>query len=252
MAYRSASRALAEQETATGIPESGAAGSVGGAAVTQGMTPRMRELLYETADALKIHPRELATIMSFETGGTLDPMQPGPVTKWGQHRGYIQFGEPQAEAYGVDFSSPEAAMESQLGKDGAIVKYALGHGFIPGEHKGLNLYATINAGGPLNLNAKDEAAGGTPGTVEDKWYSQMNEHAKKFADMDLGYEDWQRTRTHAPDTSVRPKERTAAQKKLDGWSYFADVMATPEMEALPLNTGGSGGEEVAMMAIPEF
>jgi hypothetical protein len=128
------------------------------------------------ATALRIPPEELATIISFETGGTLDPTQRGPTTKWGQHQGLIQFGQPQAQRFGVDFSSPEAALNSQLGPNGAIVQFAIAHGFIPGVHGAKELYAAINAGNVSAMDAKDEAAGGTPGTVADKFDTQMNPH----------------------------------------------------------------------------
>lgn len=160
----------------------------GGAVPPPAVRPQARPELHfwnalqETADALQVPVEELATIISYETAGSMNPLQPGPVTdKWGQHRGYIQFGEPQAKQYGVDFSSAEAAARSQLGKDGAIVKYALAHGFKPGEHNPLQLYATINAGNPNKTGARDAAAGGAPGTVAEKYYTQMAAHRRKVA-----------------------------------------------------------------------
>lgn len=139
--------------------------------------------LIETANALQVPPAELAAMISFETGGTLDPMQPGPTTQWGRHRGLIQFGEPQAQQYGVDFSSPEAALASQLGANGAIVKYALAHGFVPGQHSPMDLYSTINAGAPGRYGARDAAAGGTPGTVQEKFEREMAPHRQKVYAM---------------------------------------------------------------------
>ncbi len=150
-------------------------------------------LINETAEALQVPPHELATLISYETRGSMDPRKAGPTTQWGQHRGLIQFGEPQAKQYGVDFSSPESAMMSQLGKDGAIVKYALGHGFQPGKHNPLQLYATINAGNPNKTGATDENNGGAPGTVADKYYNQMNAHRAKIAEgygKSIGDYDW--------------------------------------------------------------
>jgi len=133
-------------------------------------------LWQETADALGMSMEDLLTAVSFETGGTMDPMQTGPTTKWGQHQGLIQFGEPQAEQYGADFSSPEAALSSQLGAEGAVVKYMLDRGFDPSKHDFMNFYSTINAGSPDRLNASDTAAGGTAGTVRDKVLYQMGDH----------------------------------------------------------------------------
>lgn len=137
----------------------------------------------ETASVLGVAPEEVATIFSFETGGTMDPMQLGPTTKWGQHRGLIQFGQPQAQQFGVDFSSPQAALMSQLGAQGAIVKYALAHGFQPGVHSALDLYSTINAGAPGRYGASDAAAGGTPGDVQTKFEQEMAAHRAKVYPM---------------------------------------------------------------------
>ena len=62
-------------------------------------------------------------MISYETGGTFDPRKKGPTTQWGQHRGLIQFGEPQARQYGANFSTEQTALDSQLGPNGAVVKY---------------------------------------------------------------------------------------------------------------------------------
>jgi len=142
------------------------------------MARDLREGIIATAQALGMNPVDLATIISYETGGTFDPMQPGPTTKWGKHRGLIQFGEPQARQYGVDFSSPEDAMRSQLGPDGAIVKYYQSSGWKPGMGM-LDAYSIVNAGGPGRYNASDTAAGGAPGTVRDKVEKQMADHRQK-------------------------------------------------------------------------
>lgn len=133
----------------------------------------------DTAAALKIDPEEVATFVSFETAGTFDPMKLGPTTQHGQHQGLIQFGKPQAAKYGVDFSSRDTAVSSQLGSEGAIVRYALDHGFRPGEHNGLDLYSTINAGAPGRYGASDAANGGTAGSVRDKYETQMQGHREK-------------------------------------------------------------------------
>ena len=84
------------------------------------ITPEMKTGIAEAATALGISPVDLATTISYETGGTFNPTQKGPTTKWGQHAGLIQFGEPQAKQYGVDWGDPA---RSQLGANGAIVAY---------------------------------------------------------------------------------------------------------------------------------
>jgi hypothetical protein len=159
---------------AYGGPTKAAANALGGNDIVSG--------IYETAAALNIDPVDLATVISYETGGTFDPQQPGPTTQWGQHRGLIQFGEPQAERYGVDWNDP---VGSQLGSDGAIVNYLLGSGFRPGMGL-LDLYSTINAGGPGLYDRSDANNGGAPGTVRDKVQDQMAGHRQNALAL-MGY-----------------------------------------------------------------
>ena len=155
----------------------------------------------ETADALAIPLEDLLTVASYETGGTMDPLQRGPTTQWGQHAGLIQFGEPQAKKYGVDFTNAQTAMDSQLGADGAIVNYMLDHGFVPNQHSGMDIYSTINAGGPNLYNRSDANNGGAAGTVADKWNYQMGGHRQNAAQMMGG--------TYNPPASSRSKRRMA-------------------------------------------
>lgn len=134
----------------------------------------LQDGITQAARALGIDPSVLATAISYETAGSMDPLKRGPTTKYGQHRGLIQFGEPQARKYGVDFSSREAAIRSQLGANGAIVKYLRDHGVRPGMGL-LEVYSAINAGGVGEsfYGMSDVAAGGVPGTVLEKVQSQM-------------------------------------------------------------------------------
>lgn len=133
----------------------------------------------ETAKSLGIDPVDLATAISYETGGTFDPTKAGPTTKWGQHRGLIQFGEPQAKQYGVDWNNP---VGSQLGPDGAVARYLRDTGVKPGMGM-LDIYSAINAGGVGRYGASDAGAGGAPGTVADKVNSQMAGHRAKALAM---------------------------------------------------------------------
>lgn len=135
----------------------------------------MRDLragIIETAGALGVDPVDLATVISYETGGTFDPTQAGPTTQWGQHRGLIQFGEPQARQYGVDWSNP---LESQVGAGGAVYNYLVDTGVRPGMGL-LDIYSAVNAGGVGRYGASDENNGGAPGTVRDKVENQMGGH----------------------------------------------------------------------------
>ena len=132
----------------------------------------LRSGIIETANALGMDPVDLATIISYETAGTFDPTKRGPTTQWGQHRGLIQFGEPQAQQYGVDWNDP---LGSQLGADGAIARYYKASGWQPGMGM-LDAYSVVNAGAPGRYNASDANNGGAPGTVADKVNEQMGGH----------------------------------------------------------------------------
>lgn len=130
------------------------------------------EGIISTARALGVDPVDLATAISYETGGTFNPTQAGPTTQWGQHRGFIQFGEPQAQRYGVDWADP---VGSQLGPNGAVASYLRDTGVQPGMGL-LDIYSAINAGGVGRYGASDANNGGAPGTVRDKVNSQMAGH----------------------------------------------------------------------------
>ncbi|AMJ61985.1 hypothetical protein [Bosea sp. PAMC 26642] len=149
-----------------------------GAARTMAMpnvSPEIKDGLAASADALGVTPVDLATAVSYETAGTFDPTKAGPTTKWGQHRGLIQFGEPQAKQHGVDWSNP---VGSQLGANGAIVSYLKTAGVKPGMGL-LDIYSAINAGAPGLYDRSDAKAGGAPGTVRDKVEQQMQGHRAK-------------------------------------------------------------------------
>ena len=192
--------------------------------------------LAETAKSLNINPIDLLTIMSYETAGTLNPLKKGPTTKWGQHRGYIQFGEPQAEKYGVDFSSKESAMMSQLGSNGAIVKYFRDHGFKEGMGM-MDLYSIVNAGAPGKFNLTDENSGGASGTIRDKVTNQMGDHREKALKLFGDYELPEPVVTNelSPSQSVRPQTRPETLQE----KSQPIVMEQPSA-ALPNPTGYGG------------
>ena len=61
----------------------------------------LAQAIAQGAKSLGVSPEDYATAIAYETGGTFDPWQAGPTTKWGQHRGTIQYGEPQRKQFGV-------------------------------------------------------------------------------------------------------------------------------------------------------
>ena len=124
----------------------------------------------ETAEAIGADPIDLANLISYETGGTFDPSQKGPTTRFGQHKGLIQFGEPQAKEYGVDWDDPYG---SQLGAEGAIAKYLVANGYKKGMDL-LDMYSIVNAGGPGRYDAMDSGS-----SVKDKVREMRGAHRAK-------------------------------------------------------------------------
>ena len=121
----------------------------------------LADAIRSSAERLGIDPLDLATTISYETGASFDPWKKGPTTKWGEHRGYIQWGEPQRARYGVTQDmSPADQMR-------AVEKYLTDAGVRPG-HGLIDVYSAINAGRVGRYGASDAAAGGAPGTVADK------------------------------------------------------------------------------------
>ena len=84
-------------------------------------------------------PADLAAIFSFETGGTLDPNQPGYGAAAGRI-GLIQGGPNERRAYGLGSGNWEQEMRG-------VERYLLDRGATPGMSME-DLYATINGGNP--------------------------------------------------------------------------------------------------------
>lgn len=118
----------------------------------------------QLADKLGMAAEDILAVLSYETGGTFDPAQPGPVTQHGQHIGLYQAGAPQRAQYGYDPTSGNAFEHVA-----SLERYLYGSGFVPGMSRE-DLYSTINAGGPGRWSASDYSNGGDPNnkTVLDK------------------------------------------------------------------------------------
>ncbi|RID91885.1 hypothetical protein D2N39_11660 [Gemmobacter lutimaris] len=112
------------------------------------------------AKQLGVSARDLLAVMSFETGGTLDKWKSGPTTKWGQHIGLIQWGEPQRAQYGVTEGMSVGAQVAAVGK------YLIDHGVKPGDALP-QIYAAVLAGDARKVDASDKAAGGVVDNVTD-------------------------------------------------------------------------------------
>lgn len=136
---------------------------------TSGSQSDLTSALKRGAAELGIDPVDLATVISYETGGTFSTSIRGG--KNNQHIGLIQFGKDEQDLYKA---KPGQSYDEQMT---AVVAYLKDRGFKPGMNI-LDLYSTINAGRPGLYNRSDAAAGGAPGTVADKVRDQMSVHQK--------------------------------------------------------------------------
>lgn len=140
------------------------------------MTPDLAQAIIASANRIGADPVDLATVISYETAGTFDPWKAGPTTQWGQHRGLIQWGEPQRQQYGVSQGMPVAAQMQ------AVEKYLTNAGYRPGMGI-MDMYSAVNAGRVGRYGASDANNGGAPGTVADKVINQMGAHRAKAAQL---------------------------------------------------------------------
>jgi len=138
------------------------------------MADDLAAAILASAKRLGVDPVDLGTVVSYETAGTFDPWKAGPTTQHGQHRGLIQWGEPQRQKYGVSQGMPVSAQMQ------AAERYLTDAGVKPGMGL-LDLYSAVNAGGVGRYNRSDANNGGAPGTVRDKVQNQMSGHRAKAA-----------------------------------------------------------------------
>lgn len=200
-------------------------------------TPRgaqMEELISATArlaEQMGLSAKDLLTAMSYETGGTFDPWKAGPTTKYGQHRGLIQWGEPQAAKYGVTATSSIASQIEAVGKYLADAGVKAGDGL-------LQIYAAINAGNAKNINASDANNGGAPGTVLDKVSDQMGGHEARAAGLLAAYAG---VAEHAQEVAEFDKQRM-----LDQEEYLAGYQKRVEQQQFELALLSQSAKEAAI------
>lgn len=131
------------------------------------MNPELAQAIIASAGRLGVDPVDIATAMSYETGGKMSPSLWGG--KNGNYLGLIQFGPEERKKYGVH--------EGQSAGDQVVSaeNFLRDRGVKPG--MGLaDIYSTINAGSPGLYNRSDANNGGAPGTVMDKVTQQMGPH----------------------------------------------------------------------------
>ena len=102
-------------------------------------SPELQQAINDAARELGVNPAHLATAIAYETIGTFDSWKRGPTTRWGTHRGLIQWGEPQQKQYGVYKGMSDADQMK------AAVRYLKDAGLKPGMGL-IDIYSAINAG----------------------------------------------------------------------------------------------------------
>lgn len=140
------------------------------------MKPELAAAILDVAKRNNWNPLDLGTVISYETAGTFDPWKKGPTTQWGEHRGLVQWGEPQAKQYGV---TKDTSVTNQML---AVEKYLKDRGLKEGAGL-MDMYSTINAGAPGLYNRSDANNGGAPGTVRDKVEKQMGGHVTRAEEL---------------------------------------------------------------------
>ncbi len=159
------------------------------------MDPRRFELAQAITNAsrnLGIDPQDLATAISYETGGTFNHNIWGG--GGGNYFGLIQFGPKERQTYGV--KEGQSVTEQMQ----AVERYLRDRGLTPGSGL-LDIYSTINAGSPKHYDLSDTSHGGAPGTVEDKVNTQMGGHKVKAGAL---LKEYGRTAASQPPFSVPP------------------------------------------------
>lgn len=187
----------------------------------------LRDSIIEKAKGLGINPHDLATAISYETGGTFSPNIRGGAGN--RHIGLIQFGKAEQAQYGArQGQSADEQMD-------AVARYLKDRGVKPGMGL-LDIYSTINAGRPGRYDASDAGNGGAPGNVRDKVTKQMGGHQAKASAL-LGGE------FEPSSTYGRGGPVSAGGSGRSGSSYMADD--SPADETIFARLAGTMGEQTS-------
>jgi TP901 family phage tail tape measure protein len=175
-------RAVPPSMPSAGMPTAaagsgGSGGGSGGGRSGSGSAPSFQpssraRALMAAAQKLGVSPLDLATIISFETGGTFSPSTWGGAG--GNYMGLIQFGGPERKQYGANQNQ---SFEEQV--TGPVVRYFQDRfGKVGMSTQGASLedlYTTVLAGNPrANRNSRDSF-----GTSPRSGVAAMGPHRQK-------------------------------------------------------------------------
>jgi hypothetical protein len=178
----------------------------------------------EVATARNWAPQDLLAVIGYETGGTYDPWQRGPTTRWGEHRGLIQWGEDQRRDYGVTRDMSETDQVRAAGRYLSDRGLESGMGLLP-------MYAAINGGNVGAVNASDENNGGAPGTVTDKVNSPVFQDHMRYSANFLGEDYVPRVQSGVPSPEA-PPSRAAEGRGSDEFNAAYELPELP-MDGVP-------------------
>jgi hypothetical protein len=157
-------------------------------------------------------PADIAAIISFETGGTLDPAQPGYGAAAGRV-GLIQAGPNERSAYGLGSGNWNQEMKG-------IENYLLARGAKPG--MGLeDLYSAVN-GGNVNAGYTPDGNGTVPRSSET--LTRLLEH-KAASSVKLGITRTGLQPTRDPNNMTPTLQHfyTTGGETNGGWSEHTDI-----------------------------
>ena len=198
------------------MPSSGPGGTnIGGtrtpfspAAASESASEKQKSII-ETANRLGIPPNDLATVISYETGGTFSP------AKWGgsggKYLGLIQFGPNEQRKYGVHQN------QSFTEQMKAVEKFLIDRGFkrwleqnpnASDQERRTALYSTINAGSPGQKHwGKSDRPGHTVMTHTQSMFA--GDHAKKASNFMSGSYTTQSSPGSTSQSGAPPQQKGA-------------------------------------------
>lgn len=210
----------------TGVGAAGAPGSQ--IDTSKAGSPADAAAVATAARNLGVSPVAVAAVISYESGFNANIK--GPVTKWGQHQGAIQFGQPQAQKYGYNGNMT-------IAQQGPMIEaYLRDHGVKPG--MGLSqIYAAVNAGNANYAAVKDRSDG--YGTVEQHVNKIMASHIQKAT-------AWLGLATQVNPAKSADASGTASGKPVQ----LAGATPTPDTQDPTVEGSGSNDSGIVPKPIP--
>lgn len=160
------------------------------------------------AEEMGVAAKDLLTVISYETAGTLSPS----IANSGGYTGLIQFSPYNQKKYGVDASSTVTEQVIAAGRYLEDAGVKAGDGL-------LRIYAAINAGSPDKIYASDANNGGAPGTVLDKVNDQMDGHKARAEGLLAAYggvvkESEELIKTNEKNAELAARQQEATDKRI--------------------------------------